>query len=582
MSSLDERIAALSPEQRELLLQRMKNRGLSSPGQDAPRKHDDLVDDHSLQPQATRSVDHVSAAAAVPDAQVPAEHLIRVPGGAWMLWRSVVLRGAGFPANLVLNLAPAACRAAADQLIEAESKVQAAENGAAAAVNAALDALRRDEQWHDSARREPLIQLLRAIRRRKVAQVAGYSAEMTEALDALQAALIQHAAAQTNYRLAFDQSVRDVSQAVYAVSRDHRFREAVIWQNRRAYHTGVRLLQPPGEKLRNSRQRQHEELIASYVQRYCVKNDTIGFFGPVGWAELRSAGAAITVQAGAKLLANRSVYFEGWCIDALGETLAQNEALLPWVAPRHMPFLHLEGDDLFLPLAPPARLSPQQTALLRAIDGRRTARQLAQDLIAEAVPGLHTEQQVYDLLHELRAQRRIAWTLEVSAEDGYPEQHLRRLLERVEDEALRDSALHMLEELERSRDDVVRAAGDADALDRAQSQLEATFTRLTGGSPTRNAGQMYASRALLYEDCRRDAEVALGPDFLATLGPPLTLLLTSARWFTYQVASAYRRVFERTYRTLAQKAGSPVVHFADFWLYVQPFILGDDTRIMDS
>lgn len=580
MSNLDERIAALSPEQRELLLQRIKNRGTSSIDRDGVTKQKSALHDSTIglvTPAALAAPETIQA----DDAALPA-HLVKLPGGAWMLWRLVTLRGAGFPVELVLKLAPPLCSTAAQRLLEAESHAQLAEDAAAAAVNAELDALRRDDLWHDAPRRNLLVKLLRGIRQHKLSTSGSYSRAIGEAVTVFQVTLRQVDEAQASYRAAFEASVREISQVIHTVACDERFREAVIWQNRQAYHTGVLPLCSSREKSRNSRQRQHEELVASYLQRYCAKNDTIGFFGPVGWAHFRSAGDPVTIRAGAALLAERSVYFEGWAIDALGDVLAQNEALLPWGAPRLMPFLYLEGNALHMPLTPPTQLSPQHTVVLQACDGQRTARQIARDLIQVSAAGLQSEPEVYQLLRELRAQRRIAWTLEVLAEDLHPERHLRARLEQVEDEALRGSALQMLEELEQARADVIQAAGDARALDQAQEQLESTFTRLTRQEATRRAGQMYASRTLVYEDCRRDITLDFGPDLLTTLGPPLSLLMTSARWFTYQVANAYRQAFERTFRTLSRKAGSAVVDFADFWLYVQPFVLGDDTRIVDA
>ena len=50
--------------------------------------------------------------------------------------------------------------------------------------------------------------------------------------------------------------------------------------------SGRRLTRGPEPAKRNSQQRQHEALVASYLQRYCAKNDSIGFFGPVGWSQI--------------------------------------------------------------------------------------------------------------------------------------------------------------------------------------------------------------------------------------------------------------------------------------------------------
>ena len=66
-------------------------------------------------------------------------HLIALPGSRWALWRWVALRGAGFPASQVLKLSAPECAAAADRLIEAEEKAEAAWNLALTAIRRELD-----------------------------------------------------------------------------------------------------------------------------------------------------------------------------------------------------------------------------------------------------------------------------------------------------------------------------------------------------------------------------------------------------------------------------------------------------------
>jgi hypothetical protein len=114
------------------------------------------------------------------------------------------------------------------------------------------------------------------------------------------------------------------------------------------------------------------------------------------------------------------------------------------------------------------------------------------------------------------------------------------------------------------------------------SELESTFTRLTGAASTRSAGKMYAGRTLVYEDCRRDVELEIGPEIQAALAPPLSLLLTSARWFTYQVACEYERAFAELYRMLAPPDGRAAVDFVNFSTQAQPLIYGDKKSLVDN
>ena len=44
-------------------------------------------------------------------------------------------------------------------------------------------------------------------------------------------------------------------------------------------------------------------------------------------------------------------------------------ALRPWLVPRRMPFVGVDGALLRLPLAPPVPLTPAEAAVMRACDG---------------------------------------------------------------------------------------------------------------------------------------------------------------------------------------------------------------------
>ena len=513
--------------------------------------------------------------------QLP-EHLFPLHDGRWALWRWVGLRGAGFPSAYVRALAAPTCGAAADQLIEADDELQQAYQAAQELLNRAMDALRRENAWGDVARREPLVRAARQLKQGKRPVPQGLPGDATAALDAWYTA---HTTAGTA-RAAFHQAFQDAADAIAASAREialsNRFREAIIWQNRQAFHSGIAsLLRKQAESSGGSKHRQHIEMLASYVQRYCVKNDTIGFFGPVGWARIvPEAGAAITARPGADLLALRTVYFENWCISALADALAENKALLPWIPPRRMPSVYIDGTTAYVRYGTPIKLAADQLALLQMCDGTRTAHMIAAEYLRTNAGSLRDELQVYNILRLLHDRGLIAWKLEPPFESR-PERSLRQMFGRIGDPLIRGQVLGALNELEGARSAVAEAAGDSEKLDQALLGLEATFTRLTGAVATRSLGQMYAGRTLVYEETRRDIDVELGPAIVEALSPPLTLLLSSVRWFTYEVARAYRASFKETFAELAREAGTPVVNLADFWTRVQPELNDDHTSLAD-
>lgn len=444
-------------------------------------------------------------------ADLPA-HLVLLDDGEWAIWRWIGLRSAGFSHDDLRPLVATACVAAAEDYLALERQEQLAPNTRTAA----------------------------------------------------------RAAFERVYQEATRQNLRTLHQIAGAPT----FREALIWQNRRALHTGVDplLAVSPDLAVRASKYRTKESLVANYAQRYCTKNDTIGFYGPVGWATYTDEGPLLTVQPGSSLLARRTVYFECWCIDVLAAQLASMEEFQPWLIPRLLPHLWLDGTRLHIPLGTTLELRPDHAAVLAACDGVRCAQQIAQTLLDARIPGIQDEADVYAILRDLRTRRRIAWTLEVSIERKNPEQRLRNRLALIGDQDLRASALSALETLEECRDALIDARGDVARLEQAMETLETTFASLTGQEATRHAGMTYGGRTLVYEDCQRDVQVEMGPELINTLGPPLSLLLTSSRWLTYEAAGLYQRAFQEIYRELSAKKGMGAVPLSDLWLYIHTLL----------
>jgi hypothetical protein len=471
-----------------------------------------------------------------------------LPGGGWRLWRSALLRGAGFPAQDILRLSSPAFAEAAGRLLDIEDRVAALRAQALREVNDLLDRLRQEGRWEDKAQRRPLLKAVQSLTAGKLPAEAPHpaTAGSLAALRDGEARLLEH---RRDLEAVVDREHSRFSREVAAVAGTPAFREAVIWQNPHAATTGLDSLRRGSPDRRDSQQRQHEQLVVSYLQRYCVKNDTIGFFGPVAHAWLSDEGPAATLEPGAGLLQRREVYFENWAVDALAKSLAAAPNMRPWLAPRLKSSFHLAGDTLHRAFGPPARLTAFQARLLAACDGTRTARDIAAGLAAEAGPDA-----VYGQLAEWAGKHILAWTLEVPLE-LYPLRTLERLLRRVEDPVLREPAMAALDRLDGARRRVAAAAGDPDGLHKAMIELEGTFSALTGAVPNRAHGATYAARGVVYEDCRRDVRLQLGPGFLERLGAPLSFVLDSAHWLTGELTA---RVYERMLALHEQMSRSSV------------------------
>lgn len=432
------------------------------------------------------------------------------PGGTyWRWWNDVVLRGAGFPAGRVLELASPPLAAAAD----------------------ALGRSPQPSEW-----------------------------------DAFAAT--------------FATEVASIAERLQHISREPHFEEALAWQNYRVFETAIEplLRWRRGLDNRHRKQRAHEHLVASYWQRYCVKNDSIGFFGPIGWARLEPQVDDTRLQPGRMLLDRCSVRFESWAIDALAEELGRDAALRRWVPPRRIPYIGLRGADLIVPNERPVRLAPAEASALRKCDGRLPAWRIAEAVVGEAV-GCSFEDEALALLEEFAARRWILWKLDVPV-GPQPELALRRALASIGDEQIRQSALAKLDELVAARDEVVAAGRDGARVRHGLSDLEARFRSLTHVPGVRNEGKTYAARTILYKDCRRNVSLVLGADFVRAL-EPVELLLESARWLTHETGRLVRKSLLDVLHACERRVGEPVP-LSSFWFECMPILHGSGAQLVDG
>ncbi|MEU8265195.1 lantibiotic dehydratase [Micromonospora sp. NPDC048999] len=352
------------------------------------------------------------------------------------------------------------------------------------------------------------------------------------------------------------------------VAGSERFQAAVAWQNPALLRTGIEpfLNWSPTAAGRTSMPRQREELVAHYWQRFCVKNDTIGFFGPVGWGELDPGRPGLTVTAGTGLVAESNVYFSSWAIDALAKAISAEADLREWIPPRRMSFVRATEDSIVVPGRPAQPVDPLHRAVFVRCDGVRQVAELATEVSAELRRTV-TVVELVEVLEQLAAKRWIGWRLEVAA-DAYPERHLRAVLDQIGDPGLRDRALAKLDALEHARDRVRAAGQDTARVRAAVTALEDTFTELTCSPTQREKSTRTAScRALVYQDCRRSATAVVGASILDELAP-LGLCLTAARWMTARFAEFIGARLRTVYDDLVARTGP--VDLGTLWLACLP------------
>jgi hypothetical protein len=351
------------------------------------------------------------------------------------------------------------------------------------------------------------------------------------------------------FREEFDEAAIDLATELQSIASRDDFLRAVTWQNHRLMDRAIRpfLRWDPAKETRRRSRRREEELIASYWQRYCVKNDTIGFFGPSAWGSLGD-GARTRFAPGERTLRGSEVFFETWAIDRLAEAIEEIPGLRVWLMPRRLSFIKLDGNALVEPAGRQVMLSPEHLDVLRSCDGTTRTHDIAIRTNLD-VPV------VLEILQVLQSRRWISWKLELPI-SPWPERDLRRFLDGVGDEKARHQAREWLDSLEAARDRV-RDSTSAGALADALTSMDELFERITGAASERHAGRTYGARTLVYHDSSRDIDIVLGADLVGATRP-LTLLSRAARWYCWRLGEEARDTLRDVYRRAVTKHGQPV------------------------
>jgi len=370
------------------------------------------------------------------------------------------------------------------------------------------------------------------------------------------------AADRAAFDTAFDTAAAQLGQAVYDISADPRFREAVGWQNPNALNGPEGVVRDGPAAPRNERRRRREEVVAKYAQRYSGKNDTIGFFGPMCWVTVEADAPLVTGGHGPGIPRLRRVFFEWWAIVAVAERIAEDPDVRPWLRVARQPHLWVGDGRLYTPNRPPTDLSAAQAAVLSRCDGRGTARDVALACVADPDSGVRREADAYALLEHYAGQDVVRWEFalpqNLSAESVLAEQ-----VDAIGDPAARERARATLNRF-RATKDVLAAAEGPDAVNAAMAAMQAEFTAITGLDTHHRDGQTYAGRTLCHLESARDADFTFGREVLAALAP-LEPLLRSTRWLTSTLSDTYRVELTRLYTELSAELGRPDVPFAQLW-----------------
>jgi hypothetical protein len=320
---------------------------------------------------------------------------------------------------------------------------------------------------------------------------------------------------------------------------DPTFVSAVLWQNRTAWSTGLSRLRSPESDLPrfNSKYRQYERLLVKYVQRYCAKNDTIGFFGPLLWGVV-SEGASCVQLEPASQPATLEVFFERWALQAIIDAAFQSPAVRLNLRPLAKPIASIPGAITL----PNPKFGKLCELLLDACDGVSTFGQIAArpEISREAARLGLARQHLYVILSRLEQEGALGWTPELPFSNRRTQtaytRHILTLACSGDNAAGAKDLLERFDGLCEVAASLRQVAFDPLALDERLAALELKFNELTGSAATRRPGQTYAARTPVYLDCVRGGTIRIPDAFIRGVGLQLAAISRSLRWLTYRMS----------------------------------------------
>jgi lantibiotic biosynthesis dehydratase-like protein len=300
----------------------------------------------------------------------------------------------------------------------------------------------------------------------------------------------------------------------------------------------------------NSDARRVERQVYTYLQRFCAKNETTSFFGPISYGECDGEdGEDVRVVPSGST--RRRTFLTFWAVTELARAVAREREVRRHLPLRLNPLFKVEaGRASCEPLKLEVELSPEAERLLAVLPGAPTLG------AASSVLGQPLEA-VQRLVLPLMKSALVLLGLPFVANDFGTFSSLREAVAALPASEAREHWLSRLDELERLRGEF-EGAGLARRRELLQA-LETRFTEYTGKPARRGEGQVYSDRLILYEEASSPFRLKLGRRFSEEMAAKLSGALG--------LSAAYGDSVQRSYREQVRDALGPEERPLDFLEY---------------
>ncbi|MGX0891235.1 hypothetical protein AB7M22_003243 [Pseudomonas sp. ADAK2 TE3594] len=321
---------------------------------------------------------------------------------------------------------------------------------------------------------------------------------------------------------------------------DEAVAEALFISNPAAL-TRIRELIRDRHSKNDTRKKQKLRLGWSYAQRFCAKNDTSSFFGPLAWGrfDTHQTDNVRLTRNDTGWIKDRHTFFENWVVQRLVEQINLQCPDTDCLPLQLNTGCYLHEQTLFMPIGKSQRLSSQTAQVLGYINDHH-GREPVFTGLSSACPDISTNT-LRDLLEHLVSKRIVRRGWQMSPRERHPIERLQRCLASVgvpgEFSRIWQSRLEMLEGARRDY-----ASG---GLERRTECLESLNQLLgeAGVDLSRESGAMYVGRYPVYEDCSRNIDISLGQAMFSRINEELAPLMRINQWLIKAIAHQLNNAF---------------------------------------
>lgn len=334
----------------------------------------------------------------------------------------------------------------------------------------------------------------------------------------------------------YDNELNRIRQQLFSFLRNNMIREAIYLSNPEALKRIDSIVNDSNFKV-NSRIRQRLRLAWNYLQRFCAKNDTASFFGPIAWGEFGDKNMTkmeVNFKNG-NWLAKRKTSFEYWVIDRFSAAINQDPQLRQFLPIRINYGCYFYNEKLYFPINKSIAPSKLGNNILNLLSDNSKNELTYGQLINRFCDCDESKRNTKNTVDFLIEKGVIDLGIRIPPGINSPELKLISALDALPSSShvsLWSDRINKLIELKNQFE-----AGDLPARIEVNSKFGSFFEK-TNINTIRTQGKMYVGRFAVYEDCGRNLSIILGQEISISIKKDMEVIMNLYVWLA-NILSTY-------------------------------------------